>query len=316
MARYREQLPQLGGGVFLTDSGLETDLIFNRGIELPHFAAFVLLADDAGREILRSYFRDHAAIAREAGAGFVLESVTWRANPDWGEKLGYTPEALAAANEQAVAMLAGLRDEVGEDAGPVVVSGCVGPRGDGYSPGEQMTAVVAQGYHATQVGTFAGTDADLVHAMTITYPDEAIGIVRAAAAAGIPVAISFTVETDGRLPDGTSLGDGVTAVDDATGGAAAYFGINCAHPTHFGDALEPGASWTTRIRTIRANASRRTHAELDESEELDAGDPAELGDEYRELRTRFPDLSVLGGCCGTDARHVRAVANACVTRSP
>lgn len=312
MARYRGRLPQLGGGVFLTDSGLETDLIFNKGFELPHFAAFVLLADQAGRDALRSYFRDHAAIAREAGAGFLLESVTWRANPDWGERLGYSPEALVEANEQAVAMLVDLRDEVGEDAGPVVVSGCVGPRGDGYSPGELMTAEEAQRYHATQVATFAATEADLVHAMTITYPAEAVGIVRAAGAAGIPAAISFTVETDGRLPDGTPLADAIAAVDDATGAAAAYFGINCAHPTHFAGVLEPGAAWTARIRSIRANASRRSHAELDEAEELDAGDPEELGNEYRQLRSRLPTLSVLGGCCGTDVRHVRSVASACV----
>ena len=312
MARYRGRLPQLGGGVFLTDSGLETDLIFNKGFELPHFAAFVLLADQAGRDVLRSYFRDHAAIAREAGAGFLLESVTWRANPDWGERLGYSPEALVEANEQAVAMLVDLRDEVGEDAGPVVVSGCVGPRGDGYSPGELMTAEEAQRYHATQVATFAATEADLVHAMTITYPAEAVGIVRAAGAAGIPAAISFTVETDGRLPDGTPLADAIAAVDDATGAAAAYFGINCAHPTHFAGVLEPGAAWTARIRSIRANASRRSHAELDEAEELDAGDPEELGNEYRQLRSRLPTLSVLGGCCGTDVRHVRSVASACV----
>lgn len=260
---------------------------------------------------LRSYFREHAAIAREAGAGFLLESVTWRANPDWGERLGYSPQALAAANEQAVAMLADLRDEVGEEAGPVVVSGCVGPRGDGYSPGALMTAEEAQDYHATQVATFAATDADLVHAMTIAYPAEAEGIVRAAAAAGIPAAISFTVETDGRLPDGTPLGGAIAAVDDATGGAAAYFGINCAHPTHFADVLEPGEGWTARIRSVRANASRRSHAELDEAEELDAGDPEDLAAEYRRLRSRLAALSVLGGCCGTDARHIRAVA-ACV----
>ena len=314
MARYRGRLPQLGGGVFLTDSGLETDLIFNRGFELPHFAAFVLLADEAGRDVLRAYFLDHAGIAREAGAGFLLESVTWRANPDWGERLGYTPEALVAANEQAVVTLADLRDEVGEEAGPVVVSGCVGPRGDGYSPGELMTAEEAQHYHASQVATFAATEADLVHAMTITYPAEAVGIVRAAGAARIPAAISFTVETDGRLPDGTPLADAIAAVDDATGSAAAYFGVNCAHPTHFAGVLEPGAAWTARVRSIRANASTRSHAELDEAEELDAGDPEELGNEYQQLRSRHPTLCVLGGCCGTDARHVRSVASACVTR--
>lgn len=281
MAKYRSGLPQLGDGAFLTDAGLETDLIFNRGYDLPHFAAFVLLADDASAGVLRDYFRDHAAIARDAGAGFVLESVTWRASPDWGERLSYTPDALAAANTRAVAMLAQLRDELGEAAGPLVVSGCIGPRGDGYAPDSLMSADEAEGYHATQVATFAAGDADLVHAMTITYPAEAVGIVRVAEAAGLPAAVSFTVETDGSLPDGTPLGEAISALDDATGGAAAYFGINCAHPSHFAAVLDPAAPWTARIRS---------------------------------LRDRLPNLTILGGCCGTDARHVRAVAEACLLR--
>lgn len=313
MARYRDRLPQVDGGVFLTDSGLETDLMFNRGVELPHFAAFTLLAGEEGTEVLRSYFRQHAAVARDAGAGFVLESATWRANPDWGDLLGYTPAALASANEQAVAMLVDLREELGEERGPLVVSGCIGPRGDGYVPGQAMGVDEAEGYHAVQVATFAAAGADLVHAMTITNPPEAVGIVRAATAAGMPAAISFTVETDGALPDGTPLRAAIEAVDEATGAAAAYFGINCAHPSHFASVLEPGAPWAVRIRTVRANASTRSHAELDEAEELDDGDPVALGADYRRLRDRLPALNVLGGCCGTDVRHVRAMAAACVT---
>lgn len=314
MTRYRTGLPQLDGGVFLTDSGLETDLIFHRGYDLPQFAAFVLLADDAGRETLRQYFRDHAAIARDVGAGFVLESVTWRASSDWGARLGYSPEALAAANEQAVAMLVDLREEASTGTGPLVVSGCIGPRGDGYSPAGLMTDDEAERYHATQVNTFARTEADMVHAMTLTYPAEAVGIVRAAQAVDIPAAISFTVETDGTLPDGTTLRDAVVTVDEATGGGPAYYAINCAHPSHFAAVLDPGASWTARLRGIRANASKRSHLELDEAEELDAGDPVELAKDYQRLRATFPQLNVLGGCCGTDVRHVREVAAVCVVR--
>jgi len=146
--------------------------------------------------------------------------------------------------------------------------------------------------------------------MTITYPDEAIGIVEAARHAGIPVAVSFTVETDGRLPDGTTLGDAIQRVDEATEGAAAYFGVNCAHPTHLDGALDGGTPWAPRLRGLRANASRKSHAELDEAETLDDGDPEELGREYVELRREMPGLTVLGGCCGTDIRHVRSIAAA------
>ena len=312
MARYRAGLPQVGDDVFLTDSGIETVLIFHHGYELPHFAAFVLLDDGAGAETLRRYYRDHAAIARGAGAGFIFESPTWRASPDWGARLGYNDAALAAANRKAIEMLVDIRSELDGDGAPMVVSGCVGPRGDGYRPSELMTAQEAEGYHSAQVATFAETEADLVTGITITYAAEALGIVRAAQDAGMPVVISFTVETDGVLPDGSSLEQAISVVDDATGGAPAYYMVNCAHPTHFDHVLESGGQWRERIRGIRANASRMSHAELDEAEELDDGDPHELGFQYEQLRATLPDITVLGGCCGTDLRHVEQIAAACL----
>lgn len=312
MARYRAGLPQVDDGVFLTDSGIETVLIFHHGYELPDFAAFVLLDDEAGVETLRSYYRDHAAIARDAGTGFIFESPTWRASPDWAARLGYTDEALAAANRKAIAMLVEIRSELDGDGLPMVVSGCVGPRGDGYQPSALMTTDEAQSYHSTQIGIFAGTDADMVTAITITYPDEALGIVRAAQDAGMPAAISFTVETDGALPDGSSLENAIAVVDDATGGGPAYYMVNCAHPTHFDHVLESGGQWRERIRGVRANASRMSHAELDGADELDDGDPREFGQQYEQLRASLPAVSVLGGCCGTDLRHVEQIAAACV----
>jgi S-methylmethionine-dependent homocysteine/selenocysteine methylase len=310
MESYRSALPQLSDDVFLTDSGLETTLIFHDGRELPDFAAFTLVRDEAGRQRLDRYFREHVQVAQQAGTGFVLESATWRASADWGDRLGYSREQLAQANRDVVTSLLDLRAELSTSELPIVVSGCIGPRGDGYQAGVQMTSPQARDYHAAQVESFADTDADMVHAMTINYPDEAVGIVQAAQGSEIPVAISFTVETDGVLPDGTSLGEAIERVDDATGGAAAYFAINCAHPTHFEGVLDPAAAWTRRLRGLRANASRKSHAELDASETLDAGDPVELAGQYARLRETFPQLTVLGGCCGTDLRHVQAIADA------
>jgi len=311
MTKYRQTLPQLGGGLFITDGGIETTLMFHDGLDLLHLAAFDLLRDPAGRAVLRRYFRDYAAIAKEHGRGMILESVTWRASADWGDRLGYSRTALAEANRQAIALLEEIREAFEVPHRPMVISGCVGPRGDGYNPAEVMTAEEAEGYHGEQIATFAGTAADMVTAVTMTNIPEAIGVTRAAQAVGIPVVISFTVETDGRLPTGESLKDAIEQVDAATGNGPAYFMINCAHPTHFQDALANGEAWVQRVRGLRANASTKSHAELDEAEELDDGNPEELGEHHRALVEMLPHLAVLGGCCGTDHRHIAAISTAC-----
>jgi len=262
---YRERLPQLDGGLFLTDGGIETTLIFHQGLELPLFAAFDLLKDDAGTEALRSYYAPYAITARERGVGFVLESPTWRASPGWAEQLGYSLEQLDALNRKAIALMEELRAEY-QDGTPIVISGCVGPEGDGYAPETMLTPEEAERYHAVQIGTFAETAADMITAITMTYAEEAIGVTRAAGAAGLPAVISFTLETDGRLPSGQALGGAIQQVDDATGGAPAYYMLNCAHPTHFEDAVAGDEPWVTRIGGLRTNASTKSHAELDEAE--------------------------------------------------
>ena len=308
--KYRDHLPQLGGDVFLTDGGIETVLIFHEGLDLPLFAAFHLLEDEPGTEQLRSYYAPYLALARERGLGFVLESPTWRASPRWAAALGYDTEQLDAFNRKAIALLEAIRDEQEAGGAPIVISGCLGPQDDGYNPATLLTADAAREYHATQIATFADTAADMVTALTMTYAEEAIGVARAAAEAGIPAAISFTVETDGRLTSGKALGDAIEQVDTETAASPSYYMINCAHPSHLASVLEHGGGWRERIRGLRPNASTRSHAELDESDELDEGNPADLGAGYAELGERLPRLNVLGGCCGTDHRHVAAIRDA------
>jgi S-methylmethionine-dependent homocysteine/selenocysteine methylase len=309
MMNDRAQLPQLSGEPFITDGGMETTFIFAEGIALPDFASFILLEDPTGLDVLRAYYRSYLEIAAQHGVGIVLDTPTWRANPDWGERLGYSVAELADVDRRGVALLEELRATT--DGVPnVIISGCIGPRGDGYRVDNEMTAEEAERYHEPQVATFADTAADLVSALTLTYAGEAVGVARAARNAGIPSVISFTVETDGRLPSGQSLGEAIDEVDDQTQGAVAYFMINCAHPTHFAHVLEGDGDWRGRIRGLRANASEKSHAELDEAEELDSGDPAELARQYRELQTRLPSLTVVGGCCGTDHRHVAEICTA------
>lgn len=311
MAKQRRPLPQLDGGMFLTDGGLETTLIFHKGIDLPHFAAFDLLRTPEGRNLLRDYHRPYLEAARASGFGFVIDGPTWRASRDWGAKLGYSQAELAAANRQAVAMTLELREEYETPSMPIVVSATLGPRGDGYVPGDLMTEDEARAYHAEQIGVFAETDADMLSAFTLTNTREAVGIARAAEAAEMPVALSFTLETDGRLPTGEPLGEAIETVDGETGSYPAYYMINCAHPTHFAPALDAGGAWLARLIGIRANASRRSHAELNEAPDLDAGDPAELGAQYRELVQRFPNIRIVGGCCGTDDRHIACIGASC-----
>ena len=305
----RATLPQLSGRTFITDGGMETDLIFHGGLELPHFASFVLLEDESGRDALRNYFRPYIAIARERNVGIVLDTPTWRANPDWGAKLGYSADELESVNRRGVTLLEELRAEAGDEP-TLLISGCIGPRGDGYRAEALMTAEEAERYHAPQIETFAETSADLITALTMTYTHEAAGIARAAVTHGMPVVISFTIETDGRLPSGQSLGDAIEQVELATDGAPAYFMVNCAHPTHMAPAFADGGSWLDRVRGLRANASAKSHAELDESEELDEGNPSELADQYRDLAATLRNVTVVGGCCGTDQRHIAAIAAA------
>lgn len=304
-------LPHLSAATpFVTDGGLETTLLFHEGVELPLFAAFVLLDDPDGRRLVADYYAPYLDVAREHATGFVGETPTWRANPDWGARLGYDAAGLDRINRGAVEMLRLLGDGPGAPV-PFLVSGCLGPRGDGYVAGEAMDPGEAADYHAPQIASLTAAGADMIAALTMTHPEEAIGVLRAAGREAIPAVISFTVETDGRLPNGQPLREAIERVDDATSGAALYFMVNCAHPEHFASGLGEG-DWLRRIRGLRANASRLSHAELDEAAELDEGDPHDLGRHHGELRRRLPWLAVLGGCCGTDHRHVREIMRAWV----
>jgi homocysteine S-methyltransferase len=307
MTRYRTDLPQLDGRPYLTDAGCETDLIFNKGIAIREFAAHTLLDDPTGREALANYYRGFLSLARDANVGFVLDCPTWKAHSYWADDLGASEADLERANRDAAAFSSSLRVEYEDNAEPIVLNGLIGPRGDAYAPEAAIAADEAQRYHAVQIGWLADAGVDMVSALTFTQSDEAIGVVRAAQAAGLPVVVSFTVETDGSLPTGESLGHAIEAVDAATDGGAAYFMVNCAHPDHFIGVIDD-SDWTRRIRGLRCNASRKSHAELDAAEVLDDGDPEEFAMGYRTLSDAMPQLNVFGGCCGSDLRHVTEIA--------
>ena len=301
-------LPQMGEKLFLTDGGLETVLIFDRGIDLPHFAAFDLLKDDAGIEVIRDYYLPFIEIARSSNQGFVLDTPTWRASADWMTRLGHPVDAVQYFNENAAQLMLGMKQRYETAETPIVVAGAVGPRGDGYAPSNQMNAADAEAYHRVQIAALKDGGVDYVSAVTFNYVEEAIGFTLAARNLDIPATVGFTTETDGCLPGGQSLADAIRQVDQETANSPAYYMLNCAHFDHFEDSLVDGEDWTRRIGAIRANASRLSHAELDECEHLDDGDPEEFGQLCSGIRQRFADVNVFGGCCGTDHRHVEAAS--------
>lgn len=307
MARYRNQLPQMAGDLFLVYAGMETDLLFNQGIDLPGFASYPLLETESGQQILSQYLAQSIDLGHANGIGVILESPTWVANRDRGADIGYTPEVLKIRNIQAIELMASVRDLKGDL--PTVLSANIGPRSDAYAPAEQMTAQDAESYHTEQIETLASTDVDVISGYTLAYPEEAIGMVRAARKFELPVIIAFTVETDGCLPTGARLGEAIEAVDKATDGYASYFMVNCAHTDHFIDVLVD-EGWVHRLKGIVANASRCSHAELDEATELDAGDPQEFGRQLAALYATHPSINILGGCCGTDMLHMGEIAKA------
>lgn len=311
MALYRNQLPQLSDTIFLMPAGLETDLIYNQGFEIPGFATHILLKDPKGRNAIANYYRQYLALAREQNTGIVLGTQTWKAHMHWAGEQGATEEELHQANHESAAFIAGIRDEFSDIAKPIVLDGIVGPRGDCYAPEEEIAAFEAEEYHAKQIGWLAETEVDMITAATLNQTDEAIGIVRAAQAVDLPVVISFTLETDGNLQTGQSLADAIVAVDEATDSGAAYFMVNCTHPDHFAHLLEDRA-WARRIKGVFCNASRKSHAELEASDTLDDGNPVEFGEQHKAMRDRSPWINVFGGCCGCDIRHVTEIAHAII----
>ena len=308
----RANIPPRPSRPILTDSGLETWLIFERGIDLPEFAAFPLLETSEGRDLLTEYWELNLGVATARGLDFILGAPTWRASAVWGARLGYDAAALDRINRDGIAFMQDLRDRHQGPSNVMPVWGSVGPKSDAYKPDQQTGPAEAEAYHRPQIDSFKAAGADAFTAQTLTHSDEAIGIALAARAAGLPCTLSFTTETDGRLPSGEGLGAAIQRVDDSTHASPASYMINCAHPDHFRDALATDAPWLQRLGGIRANASRLSHAALDNATELDPGDPVELGALYRQLREAVPSLTVLGGCCGTDRRHIEQIGKACV----
>ncbi|KAG5179319.1 putative homocysteine S-methyltransferase [Tribonema minus] len=316
----------LANETFLCDAGLETALVYGDKIALPCFASFTMLKTEAGAKRVESFYRDFCVVAKAHGRNMYLDTVTWRASKDWGDKLGYSAKDLDDVARASVDMIVRLRDEYASDDTKMITSGAMGPRGDGYVVGATMTQEEAKEYHMQQVRTLASTALDLITVYTMTYAEEAAGLALAAAEVNMPIVISFTVETDGKLPSGATLREAIEAVDAACdslgpGKRPIGYGINCAHPVHFATTLEAAAEagepWLHRLHALRANASKKSHAELEKCTTLDCGDDVDLATRYKALLPKLPGhFSVLGGCCGTNAQLAKAIAEVCLACEP
>ena len=302
-------MPQLSGEIFVTDGGFETHMIFNEGQDLPNFSAFLLTDSEAGRAKMREYYHRYIEISKKAGKGFIFDTNTWRASADWGQLVGYDPAMLRQNNMDAIRFCRDVQKDFAVAGVTSLVSGVIGPRRDGWKYDAEMTIEEAETYHRPQIEAFAAAGADYVTVYTLTNTPEAIGIANEAKRAGLNVVISFTLETDGNLPGGKPLGQAIEETDSITFRYPAYYMLNCVHPVHFASTVRHGGRWLDRIGGLRANASMKSHAELDESPTLDIGDWHDLAQRYARLMPLMPNIRVIGGCCGTDHRHIGAICD-------
>ena len=300
--------PRLDNKFYLTEGGSETEIMYKWGFELPEFEMYPLLDNPQADEIIRNMFRRYFEVAAQHDTGMLLNGHDYRASPDWGAKLGYSPEALRNMQHRVIDFLDGMRAEYADRVSDVYIAACIGPRGDAYGSGGEITADEAEDYHSVQLKNLDGTAADMAVAATFNNVPEAIGVIRAANGAGRPIGVSLTLTPEGRLRSGPGLGEAIETIDEATDGGAAWFGTNCSHPLEFEPALAEQGPWLDRLRYIRPNAARMDKIALCSLGHLEDGDPVELGGQMGEVARRLPRADIIGGCCGTDERHLSEIA--------
>jgi len=301
--------PRHEGQLFLTDDGIETEIMYKWGFELPHFAMYPLLDNPDAMAAMRGMYRRYLDVVARHRLSALMGGLDYRASPDWGALLGYSREGLAEANLRSIAFLRELAAEYADDIAQILIAGYVGPRGDAYKVNRTITAPEAEDYHAAQLATLREADVDLAWALTFNNIPEAIGVARAAAGIGVPLAISFTLDGASRLSSGPSLAEAIETVEAATGAAApAFYTLNCSHPLEFEPALSTQGDWIERVRGFRPNASKMDKIALCKLGHLEEGDPVELGRLMGALARRYPHMDVWGGCCGTGDVHLDEIA--------
>ncbi|WP_328858470.1 homocysteine S-methyltransferase family protein [Williamsia herbipolensis] len=297
------------GLTYLTEGGPETEISYEHGFDLPHFVMFGLLDDDRAVAVLRGMYERYLDVAVRHGFGVLMAGVDYRASPDWAALLGFSSRQLADLQLRAIDFLREVAEPRRAEVPALLYAGVVGPRFDAYDPARQITAVESQAYHSEQIATLARAGVDLVQTLTLSSIPEAVGVCRAAARAGLPVSVSFTLDnTTHRLSSGPSLRDAVETVDLETGpDRPAFYGVNCSHPLEFIPAVEPGG-WFRRVRSLRPNAALLDKIELSSLGHLERGNPTQLGELMGDLAKRHPHIDIWGGCCGTWDTHLEEIA--------
>ena len=299
--------PQEEGRFYLTEGGTETELMYKHGFELPHFAMFPLLDNPEAVSKMREMFRSYLDVAAKHEFCALMGGLDYRASPDWGELLGYSPAGLSDANLQSIEFLRDVAGEYSSDIPEILFQGLIGPRGDAYERNETITENEAEDYHAVQLETLKKADVDLALAITFNNIPESVGVARAAAEIGIPLAISLTLDSSSKLRSGPSLAEAITTIDKEPDQSPEYYLINCSHPVEYEPAIEPG-EWIERIRGVRPNASKMEKIALCKIGHLEDGDPEELGTLCGDLARRYPHMDIWGGCCGTWDKHLDEIA--------
>ena len=299
---------QVSGLIYLTEGGQETEVMYRHGFDLPEFAMFPLLDQPDAVEVVRAMYSAVLDTAERHGCAVLLGGLDYRASPDWAGLIGYDPTALAAMQTRAIEFLREVSDPYRDRLPDVRIAGIVGPRGDAYQVNPTITADESEEYHSVQLATLAASGVDLVEAMTFNNVDEAVGLARAASSAGLPLSVSFVLDSDHNLNGGPSLKEAIESVDAAAGSdRPAFYGINCSHPFEFMPAIESG-EWFKRIRCLRPNAAAADKISLCTLGHLEEGDPVELGSLMGQLAADYPHIDIWGGCCGTWDKHLDHIA--------
>jgi homocysteine S-methyltransferase len=298
---------QKEGRFYLSEGGSETELMYKYGFELPHFAMFPLLNNSDAVLKMREMYISYLEVAAKHKICALMGGLDYRASPDWGELLGYSPEGLAEANLQSIEFLREIANEYTSEIPGILIQGYIGPRGDAYERNENITENEAEDYHSVQLETLKKADVDLAHALTFNNIPESIGVARAAAKIGVPLGISLRLDSSSKLNSGPSLVEAITAIDKETDQSPEFYSINCSHPLEYEPAIEPG-DWINRVRGVRPNASKLEKIALCQIGHLEEGDPVELGEQCGDLARRYPHMDLWGGCCGTWNRHLEEIA--------